>query len=239
MNFLSLNARRFAGAALLATLAACGGGGDAGTTPAPSPNTTFAVAAAYHQVLTTNHSWTVSGRASDGHTYQISLTLQPTGNGTFALTGAASTTQLQTATITLDGVPLSTATSTNYFDASTDASIGSVVSSDGSCSRTDSNTPLPTSARVGDSGNLDTSTDFSACTGGAPVESMTTTTWSLELDGSVPLLCTNESSLDVGSTTPLIGNTCFEIGSDGSVLGRARLVINDPTGPFTLTARNY
>jgi hypothetical protein len=239
MHLHSLNASSLAGAALLSTLAACGGGGDSGATPAPSSNTTFAVATAYHQVLTTAHSWTVTGQGSDGNTYQIVYALQPGANGTFALTGTAGATQVQTGTITVPGFAPTTTSGTNYFNATTDASIGFASTSDSGCSRTDSATSLPATAHIGDSGNLETTTDFLTCTVGASVDSTTTTTWSLEVDGNVALFCTNESTLDVGASAPLRANTCFEIGSDGSVLGRARLVINDPTGPFTLTARNY
>lgn len=220
-----------------AFLAGCGGGGgDAGVPGTAS----YAVAAANHNLLTSGGQWTTTGTGSDGRTYRFTIASQPLPNGVFALTGTTTARAQQTVTFELVGGTSVTTGSTQYFDATTDALIGDYSSDDGICTRTDGNVALPATAAVGSHGTLYTESELSGCNSSSTVVSADTVTWSLENDGGVILMCENSASPYVTGTTAngTIG-LCVEINAAGVLGSRARVSVNVPGLPFSLTTKNY
>lgn len=240
MNFLSLNARRLAGAALLATLAACGGGGDAGTTPAAA--TEYPIRTAYHNLITTGGTWTTSGTGSDGVVYTFVITFTPQGTGTFPLTGATANKTQLTATISTPGRAPVTTQNTNYTRSDNDASVGT-DNGDGTCSQPVAGTAivLPDSATAGAVGGSEQTLDYSSCTPGtSPTGSASSTdSWSLELDRGVPLLCQNTTVTDGNPPVTSSLGVCVEVTASGGIGNRARVTLNINQPAFTLQARNY
>ena len=207
-------------ALLPAALAGCGGGGGA-VTPYP-PATPFAVAAANHLLLTAGGTWRMSGSASDGSGFNVEVSFTPLADGVFPLTGAPAAREQQTASGSLAGNMLSKINSVSYFNPGNDALIGDTNSGDGSCGRVTSNTAL------------------TSCSPDASPASTNTTTWSLETDRGVTLLCLNTSTVDL--RTPSDSGTvsyCVETAPDGTLGDRARISISLLDGSFSLVARNY
>jgi hypothetical protein len=150
---------------LLMSLAACGGGGSAseGTTTLVPSVATFSIDAAYKKNITTskNLTWSLSGIVNG---------LAVSGSGTLNETYVSGTTfnglvaQLRTSAFngTLSGQGQSapyTQTERTYYD-----SLIRFIGSSGSAGVTYANTilgTLPTAAKIGDQGNLSTTTSYS------------------------------------------------------------------------------
>ncbi|CAN5718854.1 hypothetical protein BH11PSE8_BH11PSE8_35750 [soil metagenome] len=220
-----------------AFLAGCGGGGGDSGVPGTA---SYAVAAANHNLLTVGGQWITTGTGSDGRTYRFTIKSLPLTNGVFALTGTSSARAQQTITFELIGGTSLTTGTTQYFDAATDALIGDLNTDDGTCTRTDSNVALPATAAIGSQGTLYTESLLSSCSAGATVVESDTVTWSLENDNGVIQMCQNSvSPYDSGTSANGTVALCVEINSAGALGSRARMSINVPGLPLSLTTRNY
>lgn len=229
MNPRSIAARACCLAAI-SLLAACGGGGGGGG----SAPTDYAVRAAQRKLLTQAASWTVSGTAN-GQAGTLTVSNAPVSDALFAPLGAQSARSQQTFSLQMLG-DTSTSTGTYYFDRAGLAVFGT-DNGDGTCSVATANTTIPEQAQVGAQGVLYQLDDRGSCASGAPRMGTTTTTWSIEADGSVVLLCLNSTA--AGLTGAVNGSLalCVEIGTDGTPGVRARVTI--AASGISLVMRNF
>ena len=229
---------------LVSLLAACGGGG--GGDSGLSVSTPYAVGQGYANLLAANRSWTTTGVGSDGRTYTFTLQTQRLADAAFPLTGVTAARVRQTSTVTASSPsPVnSPSTTDSYYSLSTGLLIGTYSPDDGSCSRVTASTALPAQATAGGTGPLTTEAELNGCTSTSAQTATTTSTWSLVAaasanGGAFALLCENASIVGSGTVTSGTAAYCVEIGTDGSLGSRAKLTINVPSLPFSLTATNY
>ncbi len=219
---------------ILATMAAlvltaCGGDGD--SSPAP-----VSVATAQRHLLVDGGAWTLTGSGADGAPYTMNMTFTPLAAGTTIVSGAAFPRSQQTFAIVQGGVTVSSGGPTYSFDAASLAIVQS-DNGDGTCSLATANTAPPASASVGAGANLYALSDLDGCTGAASTVGTTTTTWSLESDKNVVLLCANSTSKDLSGSTTATLSICVQAAPDGSIGTKARVTIA-ALGVST-TARNF
>lgn len=219
-----------AAAALL--MAACGGGGgdDAGN------DTDYAVKTAMGHWLTDTGSWVVSGKGPGGRGYTVNIATTPMAPGTVPIVGGTAARSLQTFTATIDGDTIGGGP-TYYFDS---ASLSFVASDNGtgSCSVATANTALPSSARVGASGALFTTSDYNGCSAGAAAIATTMSSWSLESVAGFAMLCWKLKGLDLSGAEIATESACIEIAPDGTLGRKARLVVS-ASGVTLIDARNF
>jgi hypothetical protein len=216
--------RRAAACACLGSLAACGGGGsDAGAPPAA---TTINAAAAWQNLLTSGHSWTVSGTGSDGNSYEFAITVTPSGAATFPVSGA--TTSLSSAALSIkqNGTLVASGVSETYFD-STLHTVGyrNVESTATTCELAVSPGVPPTVAAIGASGPIDQTTQLDGCSATSTATGSGTDTWSVEASGGITYFCTNSSEQDASSSSATTEADCFEVDADGTLGSKARVTI--------------
>ena len=219
-------------ATLVATLlvAACGGGGGNGE-PAPTP---YSVRMAWAQLLAAPHSWTLAGTAPNAQAFTLTLAFAPLPDAPFPVTGAMAKRTAETITLGSAGQS-STGTLTLYLDQPSLAFIG--FEADGICSVATSNTALPESALIGASGAIFALSDLDSCQNNAVAVGTTTSTWSLEIDSGVGLLCWNMASADSAGVPNGSTSTCVEISADGTLGTRARYVLS--ADGVEVRARNF
>jgi hypothetical protein len=202
-------------AALL--LAACGGGGD--DTPPP---VNYAVKMAMDQLLTTAHSWTLTGTDPNAQAFTLTLAFAPLSDGPFPVNGTVARRAQETLTVASAGQS-SSGVQTIYLDRSSLSFVG--FEADGSCSVATSNVVLPASTALGSSGAHFGLSDLDGCASNAAAAGTTAGTWSLEIDSGVALLCWNLTSKDLAGVQNGSVSTCFEIAIDGSLGSRARFTL--------------
>lgn len=223
--------RLFAGIAALILVACGGGGGD--STPT---NTMYAVSAAQRHLLTEGGSWTVTGPVAAGGTYTITMALSPL-TAAVPISGVTAYPRLrQLLTFQQAGVAPATAGPTFFFDGQSLA-ILQTDNGDGTCSVATSNAALPTSASVGTSGAIYGLSDLGSCANGAGATGTTTTTWSLENDAGVVLLCWNATGKDTAGAVTGSLASCVQVAPDGALGTKARITLTSQ-GSST-TARNF
>ena len=210
-------------------LAACGGDGD--SSPAP-----VSIATAQRHLLVDGGSWTLTGSGADGSPYTMNMTFVPLPADTTIVSGAAFPRSQQTFAVVQGGVTLSSGGPTYWFDAASLAVVQS-DNDDGTCSLATANTAPPASASVGAGGNLYALSNLDGCTGAASAVSTTATTWSLESDKNVVLLCSNSTSKDLSGSTTATLSICVQAAPDGLIGTKARVTIS-ALGVST-TARNF
>ena len=226
-------------ATVVLLVAACGGGDDGGSTPLPPPDTTqYAPAAALNHLLTQANAWTVGGKASDGHTFSISIGLEPKAPGAFPLTGVVSARTLETMTIQRDGVTTGALGQTLYFDASSLAMVGTGYG-DGNCAVATSVSAIPVSARLGDSGVWFDQDELSGCSAGSVVVGRTTVQWTLESVAGIALFCLQRTLSSPAGKSLFIEADCVETAPDGTLGARARVNVVSLVDGFALDARNF
>lgn len=204
---------------LAVLLSACGGGGsgDAGNT------NSYNLDAAITRAL-------VNGVAVDGLTgvfggigFTLSMAYAPLPDAVFE--GATRKAVRQTVTIT-GGGSTQTTSAVVYFGVAPYADVGT-VNDDGSVEVAVPGGVLPTSAQVGSSGALSTSTTYADATKGVVVAN-TTTTWSLDVDTDTTALgCLRADMREPGVPAPIAGRVCFRINTAGDVLGGVVVVSSD------------
>ena len=212
-------------------LVACGGGGSDDSSPA-----TYAVNTAQRHLLVDGGSWSLTGPAPSGGNYTVVMSLSPTARGTPIVGSTLHQASKQTYTLQQGGVTTSSGGPTLYFD-DPGLVIVQTDNGDSSCSVATSNTALPNTASVGASGAFFSLSDLDSCASGGSAVGITTTTWSLENDAGVALLCWNMTGKDLSGAVIGTVSSCVQITPDGALGTKARLTI---TGlGVSTTARNF
>jgi hypothetical protein len=187
---------------LISSLAACGGGGSApaGTSTVASTST-FSVDAAYKKNITTprNLPWTISG-VINGISVSGSGTVNETYVNSITFNGVIA--QVRTAafngTLTAQGQSSPyVQTESAYYD-----SLFRIIGSSGTQGvsyATTNLTALPTTAKVGDQGNLSSSTSYSNAAKTA-IAGTASTTWAISADTATTALL-KLTSTSTGATT--------------------------------------
>jgi len=231
-----------------AVLAACGGGGGSpgGAAPPPPPAVNFSVNAAWRNVLTSTRRWTVSGTASDGLDYVLTIQMQANASGLFDPLAASYPHSDAAVQLAQGGTIVNSGLNQSYYDANTFGLVGTANSANviggmiTSCSVATSASVPPTTAIVGGTGPLATLNQYDGCLPPAQSTQVGTSTlsWSLETDSVTALsyFCMNSTVL--GSTGMLFAteSDCLEVATDGSLGTHARISVTQ--GGFSLTARN-
>jgi hypothetical protein len=226
-------------------LAACGGGGGGGGGSGGGGGggggggnaalaTSYAVSVAQRHLLTDGGTWPMKGTGPDGSAFTLTMNYAPAAPAPFPVTGATAARSIQTLTLEAGGQSDSAAT-TFYFDTTNLAIAG--VEGGGACNVATSNTALPASAKIGDSGAFYGGSDFGGCTGASPVVGSTAIGWSLEDDTGVALLCWNTAAQSVYAGLDAMQSNCVEIDADGKLGTKARFAIS--ALGLTITARNF
>jgi hypothetical protein len=198
-------------------LVSCGGGGGDDSTPVDFP-IDVAASAIYTAAHTLSATFEFEG--SPPHTDTLTLTVTPGGDSTFE--GLAAKTAAISATLEENGTPPSTATisATEYFQISPYRYLGTVYGT-GTYEVAANQQTLPTTARIGDSGNFYTSTSYTNSTK-AVVEGNTNVNWSLERDAtsnSRAYFCANAAETYTNGDDPFSTSTCYRIDATGSIIG--------------------
>ena len=225
----------FASAALL--LSACGGGGDSAGVP---PDTTYNAAAAWQNLLTTNFSYTVNGVASDGSSYELSLSSAPASAAAFPVTGVTAYRTSINSTLRRNGVTLVNGLQDIFFDANF-LQIGSRTAIPGEAPVCDAgiSAGLPSAAALtGQSGPLSVSDELDGCDATSNTQGTTTETWSIEFYDGRSYFCTNATERDLATPSNVISTEqdCIEIAPNGSLGTHAR--VTPAANGITLLAKN-
>ena len=224
----------WAGCALV--LSACGGGGsDAGDT------TPYALAQGVRNLYTGNHSWTVSGTASDGLVYRMTWGYAASGTGVFPVTGVTAARSLASYRSYQGSTLLSDSSGSLYYRDG-DLGLVGVSNDDGTCSDATTTVAVPTTARIGSRMTNYASVDeLAGCTAISAVEARTKHGWSLTSDRGVSLLCQDSEFFDTSGISQGTQSDCVGISPDGTLNSYARstAVVYSTSGTWTWTGRNY
>ncbi len=201
------------------------------TQPAPVASTdTFDTAAAMTNVATQTFSYTVSGYDSSGNTYTVVYASTPGGSASFQ-TGAATPVPAVTANVTEtfseNGSSPSVTTTTNYFDPSTYAFLGSRSNYLGGyevVAPTPTVSPVPATATEGQSTSLFSANLYRDST--MTVNDGTLTeTFALNADtATTALMCFDDTTSPnaSGTTDGLVSgqtSVCYRISPAGTIQG--------------------
>lgn len=231
--------RHLAGGALAALclgLAACGGGGgDSGT---PAQPTTVNAAAAWRNLMTLPHSWSLSGTGSDGNAYQFSITIATAGTEAFPVTGVSANKVNFTSVIAQGGVTIASGLVENYLDADLRV-VGARTTGAGiatTCDIATSSSLLPSSATVGASGALDEMNDLPDCSSTSASTGTTVDTWEIQQNDGIVYFCVKsvDQDLDVQPTVET-ETDCIQVDADGNLGTRAIVTLTSPDLSITLS----
>ncbi len=201
------------------------------TQPAPVASTdTFDTAAAMTNVATQAFSYTVSGYDSSGNTYTVVYASSPGGSSSFQ-TGAGTSVPAIITTVTEtfseNGSSPSVTTTTNYFDPSTYAFLGSNSNFLGGyevVSPTPTASPVPPTATEGQSTSLFSANLFRDATM-AVNDGTLTENFALDADtAATALMCLDDTTSPSASGTAdglVSGQTsvCYRISPAGTIQG--------------------
>jgi len=236
-----MNAGRWIWAACLAAvLSACGGGGgssgDDGFAP---PSADFDAQAAWRNLLTNTRTWVVSGTASDGLDYVVSISIASGGTLEFPVTGVTAARSTASVAMSQGGTAVADGFNETFFDGASFFVIGTRNSATGfgtSCSVATSAAAPPTAAAVGASGPLFTLDELDGCLSTSAKIGSATQTWSIESEAGIAYFCMNATERNVSGGVIATESDCVEIDEDGSLGPKARISVS--AFGFTLVARN-
>jgi hypothetical protein len=97
---------------------------------------------------------------------------------------------------------------------------------------------LPSGVPIGAAGAMFSDSDYDGCGRGATVVANTRSDWSLETSAGIVMLCWKMTALGLAGTALATESTCIEIAQDGTLGGKARLVVT-ATGVTLIDARNF
>lgn len=202
-----------ASAAVALSLCGCGGGGGSSGPDVVASTLDFPVDAAASSYFQSAHHFNLSGVLYGRTPFSAVMTLTP-GSGTTTFQGQSVLYATQTLTVYDQyGAYAGSTSSTSYFNTGPFRVYGG-TDSNGNVTVSDSTPRLPTTAKVGQSGPLGTSTTYSDSTLNNVV-STETDSWSLEADtASTAWLCLNAQYAD-GTWS----KDCYEIDASGNVMG--------------------
>jgi hypothetical protein len=236
--------------AVAALLTACGGGGGGSGSPAPAPGAApppgapapapadggFNVNAAWQNFLRTSQTWDTLGVADDTKTYSIKLSVAPTLSSVFAVNGVSYSTSEVTVVSGIQGLGLDQSVSRSYYDPATFKLAGTrnVMNSDpATCSVVTATDVPPTSAEVGDDGDMQTFDDLQGCSAQSAKSGTSRTTWSLEQESGTTYFCLNTTARDLTATVLQTDSECVEVSKNGDLGDKARITVERPG--FSLT----
>ena len=232
--------------ASVALVTGCGGGGGSSAstaTPsaAPTPGASvYDAQVAWTKLLSTTRSWTVSGRASDGQDYQLTLAVAPGGATVFPVTGVNAVKSIFRNRIVQVSTQVVQDVVNEQFIDSGYRLLGSRITNDGgtpTCSKTDVIAAVPPSgSALGSSGPLYAATTLSDCTSAATSVGNSFHTWSVVADGGAVFLCVASSNRFLGISTDSLSETCVETDPAGNLGQRARITLTLPG--FSVVATN-
>jgi hypothetical protein len=221
------------GLVLAGLLSACGGGGGGDDSDDPTYN-----AAAAWQALATPQatlSFRVTGVDSDGDTWIIDNTSTPVGPSTYQRTGVTGFKTLDRAVVAITGFPTETFDSETYYTAPGQIVGFRYLDSPDTCEDVVTTQP-PTAARVGDSGPLYTSTEYSSCDLNAgTVDGTTTSTWSIKSISNTPYFCSLEQVRNASNVVLGTVEFCVQVATNGAIGPLVRYTITQPPD-FSLVA---
>jgi hypothetical protein len=206
--------------ALLSALSGCGGGDSAGD------NSVYAPAAAWRNLHSSTHSWTLSGNYSYlGSSGAAGLTITETvvADGAFPATGEVAKRRLWDSVPTFDGTPVTGNTGINYYRAD-----GSLLplggTSDGACAVTTSLQAIPENATLGQSGLIANMSTYDSCSPGANLLSTSTVNWAVEKIGNRVYVCEVTNTAYNGASSTQQESDCYQMADTAGTLGAAALV---------------
>lgn len=202
-------------AASAVLLAACGGGGggaDAGD-PLQQP---YNLDTAITKALATTTTVSNLTATNAGTTYTLSMTFTPVADAVFE--GALAKTSLQSVTVSGGPGASETDATTLYYRTGPYFETGQ-IDSDGAYTLFTRTGDLPSSARPGDSGNLNTGVTYTDNTK-ATVFANSTTTWSVVADTTTTAFaCMNTTVTEVSPPDTSTQSICLKINANGDVVG--------------------
>jgi hypothetical protein len=218
-------------------LSACGGGGggdknDATPSGAVVSTSSFPVSAVASASEQTNDSYTVTAPDIGGKPYTLTVTNAPGPQTTFEQKTASSS--VQSVVLRQNGTLVNQSVDTSYFQLTPYLNYGEIDQSSGEYTVSNVTTPLylPATAKVGESGALNSAVTYSNANK-LVVVSKQTKTWSLEADtATTAYLCANLVSTPTsGSTTTQ--SSCYRITTSGVVTGhKLTITVNGQTAVF-------
>jgi hypothetical protein len=227
-------------AALSVLLSACGGGGGGGdSSPPPPPNLASAPGAAtinaFVQVM---HSNILNATDSNGNRWMVQISFVPnSGTTTFNGTANAHST-VRTVAVFENGALVANSISTGYFLLNPYVPLGS-ISTTGVTSISSNVSALPTTITVGQSGAVDTITDYHNSTL-TTVDATEVETFSVQADNSTAVLfCFNSVTSNVsaqGAADGFVADTesdCYAVDTLGNAsVAKIVLTVNGVTLTF-------
>jgi hypothetical protein len=213
---------------LTALLTACGGGGgDGGDSGFVPPADDFNVFAAWRNLLTTSHAWTVSGIGSDGRSYTFTIAGTPGPTSVFPVTGMVSARADTQLTTNANGTIVA-GTQETYFDAATLQLVGLRTVFNGSASACDIATAVdvpPAAVKVGTAGSLATLDELNGCAASSAKIGTITLTWSLEFEAGLTYFCSNSTERDPTGAVVSFEADCVRVSPDGTLGSAARVTV--------------
>jgi len=203
---------------LFGGLAGCGGGNSDTTTDQ------FPLDAAISALAATNQNYGLEATDNNGNIYGVQLIYTVGAEQSFE--GTAALTTLRGFALFENDNPVSADSKLKFYLTSPYTQIGDVDQVNGQYTVYAHQTPLPTLASVGDSGNFDTATLYSDST----LETVVGTevdTWNLNAGGGDQAkLCLNYTVTPTGGTAST-ETDCYTVDIDGNTLGLSiQLTIN-------------
>ncbi len=214
-----MNKRVALAAAVMALLSACGGGGGDG--PPPPPEATFNLDAAFAHTLTTGVSFPNLRANWNGVSFQLSISSTPTSDGIFL--SKTYRRAIESSTVSINGQPGPTASSTLYFTLAPVTLVGGVE--DAGVTIFTPQASLPTAASVGSSGPY-TRADTYVSETNRTLLGQTVMSWTLEPDTATTAWgCIVYSTID----GYLFEKDCYRIDAAGTI-SNARATMNFTDG---------
>jgi hypothetical protein len=218
-----------AGVAATLILVACGGGGGDKPEPAATPQDTkvvastspFPIDSAITVFKQTAHSYTLTGTDVFGANYSVAYSTTPE-SAPAMFEGQVASTAMTTVAVTKNGVLTSNVASRVYFKSSRYLELGQVDTDGSNYYVDDVSSPLylPTTATVGQSGPLNSTTVYADQSKASTIAHQTNS-WSLEADtASTAWLCSTSVYTPVSpSGSSSTEKQCLRIDTSGVVQG--------------------
>jgi hypothetical protein len=217
----------------VAFLVACGSGSS--DNPAPEAATTFPIEAAVVSYLTSSQSFMTTYRdPANNDVYTLAYNHVPGANLPFEVDQSARLVLL-TIDLRRNGVQLFPPRSqTDFFQNSPSFKYLGTIEDNGDYTVAANHAALPATAKVGDSGNLFTSTTY-ADNSKAAKRGTTVATWDLQADtANTALFCFNSTAKFTDGSPDISGSECYKVDTSGKVVGnKITMPVNGKTLVFT------
>lgn len=204
----------------VACLVACGGRGGSSGDPAV---TMFPVESAVIAYLTSPRSFTTTYTdPANGDVYTLGYVHTPGTDSNFE--GNPAKTVRLAIDLKKNGTQIGTSSQDDYFQTSPFKSLGTIDNT-GEYTVVSNQAALPATAKVGDGGNLHTSTTYTNDTKSA-ISATSVATWNLQAaTGDTAYFCANSTVKSTDGSPDVSGSECYRINATGAVVGN-RITIN-------------